>query len=51
MLNCEWMIEKGGIPYFEKLAIERSNLLYGASEASAKKGPFGEAPFCGGSGP
>ena len=25
---CEWMIEKGGIPYFEKLAIERSTLLY-----------------------
>jgi len=25
---CEWMIEKGGIPYFEKLAIERSSLLY-----------------------
>ena len=26
--RIEWMIEKGGIPYFEKLAIERSNLLY-----------------------
>ena len=25
---CEWMIEKGGIPYFEDLAIRRSNLLY-----------------------
>jgi len=27
-LNCEWMIERGGLPFFENLAIERSNLLY-----------------------
>ena len=27
-LNCEWMLERGGVPYFEDLAIRRSNLLY-----------------------
>lgn len=31
---CEWMIEKGGVPYFEKLAIERSNLLYNCIDSS-----------------
>lgn len=34
MLVTEWMIEKGGIPYFEKLAIERSSLLYDFIDAS-----------------
>ncbi|GMI15144.1 hypothetical protein TrLO_g12228 [Triparma laevis f. longispina] len=34
MLNCEWMIEKGGIPYFEALAIKRSNLLYDLIDSS-----------------
>lgn len=28
MLNCEYMLERGGIPHFEELAIRRSNLLY-----------------------
>jgi phosphoserine aminotransferase len=32
---CEWMIEKGGIPYFEKLAIERSGLLYDLIDGSS----------------
>jgi phosphoserine aminotransferase len=27
-LNCEWMIRQGGLPYFEALAITRSNMLY-----------------------
>lgn len=27
-LNTEWMIERGGLPHFEDLAIRRSNLLY-----------------------
>jgi len=27
-LNTEWMIERGGVEYFEQLAIRRSNLLY-----------------------
>lgn len=27
-LNCEWMLERGGVPFFEDLAIHRSNLLY-----------------------
>jgi len=27
-LNCEWMIEQGGVEYFEQLAIRRSRLLY-----------------------
>jgi phosphoserine aminotransferase len=27
-LNTEWMIERGGTPFFEELAIRRSNLLY-----------------------
>merc|ERR1719469_624476 len=27
-LNCEWMLERGGVRYFEDLAILRSNLLY-----------------------
>merc|ERR1712151_102519 len=27
-LNTEWMIERGGVPAFEELAIRRSNLLY-----------------------
>lgn len=27
-LNTEWMIERGGVPFFEELAIRRSNLLY-----------------------
>lgn len=27
-LNTEWMIERGGLPFFEDLAIKRSNLLY-----------------------
>jgi len=27
-LMCEWMIAKGGLEYFEDLAIRRSNLLY-----------------------
>ena len=31
---CEWMIEKGGIPYFEDLAIKRSNLLYDLIDSS-----------------
>ena len=34
MLTCEWMIEKGGIPYFEDLAIKRSNLLYDLIDSS-----------------
>ena len=25
---CDWMLEMGGLPYFEELAIRRSNLLY-----------------------
>lgn len=28
MLNTEWMIERGGVDFFEELAIRRSNLLY-----------------------
>jgi len=27
-LNTEWMIERGGVEFFEQLAIRRSNLLY-----------------------
>jgi len=27
-LNTEWMIERGGVPFFEDLAIRRSRLLY-----------------------
>jgi len=27
-LTQEWMLERGGLPYFEDLAIRRSNLLY-----------------------
>jgi len=27
-LNTEWMLQRGGLPYFEDLAIRRSNLLY-----------------------
>lgn len=27
-LNTEWMIERGGIPFFEDLAIRRSSMLY-----------------------
>lgn len=27
-LNCEWMLERGGVPFFEDLAIRRSNTLY-----------------------
>jgi len=27
-LNTEWMIERGGLPFFEDLAIRRSGLLY-----------------------
>jgi phosphoserine aminotransferase len=27
-LNTEWMLARGGVPYFEDLAILRSNLLY-----------------------
>jgi len=27
-LTMEWMMERGGLPYFEDLAIRRSNLLY-----------------------
>jgi phosphoserine aminotransferase len=27
-LNTEWMIERGGIPFFEDLAIRRSGILY-----------------------
>merc|ERR1719261_1965936 len=27
-LTMEWMMERGGVPYFEDLAIRRSNLLY-----------------------
>ena len=27
-LTCEYMIERGGLPYYEQLAIDRSNLLY-----------------------
>merc|ERR1711972_1499 len=26
--NTEWMIERGGVPFFEELAIRRSRLLY-----------------------
>jgi phosphoserine aminotransferase len=28
MLTCEHMLQMGGLPYYEKLAIDRSNLLY-----------------------
>ena len=31
---CEYMIEKGGIPYYEALAIKRSNLLYDLIDSS-----------------
>jgi phosphoserine aminotransferase len=34
MLNCEHMIERGGIPYYEELAIRRSNLLYDVIDES-----------------
>merc|ERR1712226_449633 len=27
-LNTEWMIERGGVPFFEDLAVRRSGLLY-----------------------
>ena len=27
-LQCDWMLERGGLEYFEDLAIKRSNLLY-----------------------
>lgn len=27
-MNTEWMIERGGTPFFEEMAIRRSNLLY-----------------------
>jgi len=27
-MNTEWMISRGGVPYFEELAIKRSGLLY-----------------------
>merc|ERR1712025_825357 len=27
-LNTEWMIERGGVPFFEELAIRRSGMLY-----------------------
>jgi len=35
MLNCEYMLERGGIPYFEELAIKRSNLLYDLIDSSS----------------
>jgi phosphoserine aminotransferase len=28
MMNCEWMLERGGVAFFEDLAIRRSRLLY-----------------------
>ena len=31
---CEWMIEKGGVPHFEALAIKRSALLYDLIDGS-----------------
>lgn len=31
---CEWMIEQGGIPHFEALAIKRSGLLYDLIDSS-----------------
>merc|ERR1712000_403475 len=27
-LTCEYMLERGGVEFYEKLAIDRSNLLY-----------------------
>jgi phosphoserine aminotransferase len=33
-LVCEWMLAKGGIPYFEELAIRRSNILYEMIDSS-----------------
>mmetsp|Transcript_22380 Transcript_22380/g.48860 ORF Transcript_22380/g.48860 Transcript_22380/m.48860 type:complete len:415 (+) Transcript_22380:33-1277(+) len=33
-LTCEWMLERGGLPAFEDLAIRRSNLLYDAIDNS-----------------
>merc|ERR1712003_486715 len=33
-LNTEWMIERGGVEFFEELAIRRSNLLYNTIDNS-----------------
>merc|ERR1712113_646205 len=33
-LNTEWMIERGGLPFFEDLAIRRSDLLYNVIDNS-----------------
>jgi phosphoserine aminotransferase len=34
LLQTEWMLERGGLPYFEELAIRRSNLLYDMIDGS-----------------
>jgi phosphoserine aminotransferase len=34
-LVMDWMLERGGLPYFEDLAIRRSNLLYNLIDNSA----------------
>jgi len=34
-LNTEWMIERGGVPFFEDLAVRRSGLLYDFIDNSA----------------